>query len=125
MGSEEPTSPLILDILPLRAYRVMTSKWGCEPKESAGAVLHFVRSYEVLRYYALSRETIARSFTLAKELRHDVFNCAYLAAAIQEGASTILTTDTDFESLCGRIHVAYANPIPREVLKRFARWKKE
>ncbi len=117
--------PIIFAILPLRAYWVMTTRWRCEPSESSRAILHFLRSYETPRYFGLSKESVARSFTLARELRHDVFDCAYLSAAIQEKASGILTTDTDFRRLCDHINVAYINPIPREVLKRFASWKKK
>lgn len=114
--------PLIMDILPIRAYWVMTKKWGCSEKESAEAIKHFVREYDRPRYYCLQKGTIGKSFELAEELNHDVYDCVYLASALQENAAGILTTDTDFESLCKRTGLEYINPIPTEVLKRFKEW---
>ena len=43
----------------------------------------------------------------------------YLALALQEKATAIITTDTDFEKLCDPLGLKYINPVPREVLKRF------
>ncbi len=43
----------------------------------------------------------------------------YLALALQEKASGIVTTDTDFEKLCNQIGLKYINPVPHEVLKHF------
>lgn len=111
--------PLIMDILPIRAFWVMTTKWGCPERESAEAVKHFIREYERPQYYCLQRQTILKSFELAEELNHDVYDCVYLASALQENATAIITTDTDFEGLCPRIGLEYINPVPAEVLKRF------
>ncbi|MFQ5710160.1 MAG: type II toxin-antitoxin system VapC family toxin [Candidatus Geothermarchaeales archaeon] len=115
--------PLIMDILPIRAYWVMTKKWGCGEEESVSAVKHFIKEYDRPQYYCLHRETIARSFELAEELKHDVYDCVYLAAALQEGASAIITTDTDFEKLCKQAELEYINPVPSHVLRRFRGWK--
>jgi predicted nucleic acid-binding protein len=60
-----------------------------------------------------------KGFQLAGELRHDVFDCMYLALALQEKAAGIVTTDTDFEKLCKNVGLRYYNPVPKEVLKRF------
>ena len=111
--------PLVMDILPIRAYWIMTRKWGCPEKDSVEAVTHFVKTYDRPQYPCLQRCTILESFRLAKELRHDVFDCIYLAFALQEGANAIITTDTDFERLCKRAGLEYVNPVPKEVLKRF------
>ena len=116
--------PLVMDILPMRAYWVMTRKWGCPEKESVTAISHFVREYDRPRYPCLKRETILDGFRLAEELRHDVFDCVYLAFALQEKANGIVTTDTDFESLCKRTGLEYINPVPKEVLKRFKQQNK-
>ena len=43
----------------------------------------------------------------------------YLALALQENASTIVTTDMDFERLCKHVDLKYLNPVPRDTLKRF------
>ncbi len=52
-------------------------------------------------------------------MRHDVYDCTYLAFAEQVGATTIITTDTDFKKLSGAVNIKYENLVPREVLKRF------
>jgi len=114
--------PLIMDILPVRAYWIMTRKWRCPKKESAEAIKHFVKEYNRPQYCCLSRRTITESFKLAEKLKHDVFNCLYLALALQENATAIITTDTDFEKLCKRVNLNYINPVPTDVLKRFKEW---
>jgi predicted nucleic acid-binding protein len=111
--------PVVMDVVPVRAYWIMTKRWGCPEKESGRAVSHFVREYGRVRHSCLRRETIAESFRLAERLGHDVFDCVYLAFALQEGAKSIVTTDTDFERLCGAVGLEYVNPVPRKVLKRF------
>jgi len=111
--------PLIMDFLPVRAYWIMTKKWGCSSKESAEAVEHFVEAYDRPRYPCLQRKTILESFKLAEELKHDVFDCVYLAFALQEKAKAIITTDTDFRQLCRQVGLEYVNPVPLEVLRRF------
>jgi predicted nucleic acid-binding protein len=111
--------PLVMDVLPVRAYWVMTRKWGLPEKDCAAAIEHFVKAYDRPLYPSLRRETILEGFRLADELRHDVFDCMYLALALQEKAGGIVTTDTDFEGLCRRVGLAYHNPVPKEVLKRF------
>ena len=111
--------PIIMDILPIRAYWIMTRSWKCPEKESAEAIKHFIKAYGRPQYPSLKRETIAESFKLADELKHDVFDCVYLAFALQEGANAIITTDTDFERLCKRVKLEYLNAVPAEVLRRF------
>jgi predicted nucleic acid-binding protein len=111
--------PLVMDVLPVRASWVMTRKWGLPEKDCAAAIEHFVKAYDRPLYPSLRRETILEGFRLADELRHDVFDCMYLALALQEKAGGIVTTDTDFEGLCRRVGLAYHNPVPKEVLKRF------
>ena len=112
-------TPMILDILPIRAYWIMTEKWRCDKEEAAKAVKHFIKQYDRPYYYCLQKQTITRSFELAEKLNHDVYDCVYIAAALQEKASTIVTTDTDFQKLCKQTGLEYVNPIPTEVLKRF------
>ena len=111
--------PLVMNILPVRAYWIMTKKWGCPEKESGKAVEHFVKAYDRPQYPGLRKETIVESFRLAEELKHDVFDCFYVVFALQEKAKGIVTTDTDFEPLCGRVGLEYVNPVPVEVLRRF------
>ena len=111
--------PLMMDIVPVRAYWIMTKQWGCDKKESSDAIAHFVKSYDRVNYQPLKRETILESFRWADELGHDVFDCVYLAFALQEKANGIITTDTDFERLCKQVGLTYNNPVPKEVLKHF------
>jgi predicted nucleic acid-binding protein len=114
--------PLILDILPIRAYWIMTNKWGCPKEESVKAIMYFLKEYSMPEYFSLKKETIERSFLLSKKLKHDVFDCIYIAAAQQEKASAIITTDTDFEKLCKQTGIKYINPVPARILKQFAGW---
>ena len=100
----------------------MVKKWGCLEKESAEAVSYFVKEYGRPQYCCLQKEAIMESFRLAEKLRHDVFDCVYLALALQENANAIITTDTDFERLCRQVKLDYENPVPAEILKRFKEW---
>jgi predicted nucleic acid-binding protein len=100
----------------------MTVKWGCSKDESADAIANFLDVYERPQYPGLHKSSGLESFRLAEELRHDVFDCAYLALAQQERAKSIITTDTDFRRLCKRLKLEYQNPIPEDVLKRFRAW---
>lgn len=111
--------PVIMDILPLRAFWIMTRRWGLNERECSASVEHFVETYDIPQYTALSRETILQGFVLAEEVKHDVFDCMYLALALQEKAASVVTTDTDFEKLCNHMGIKYVNPVPREVLRRF------
>jgi predicted nucleic acid-binding protein len=111
--------PLVIDILPIRAYWIMTRRWGCPQRESVEAIEHFIRTYDRPRYPSLQKQTIVESFRLANRLKHDVFDCVYLAFALQESAKAIITTDTDFERLCTHAGLEYVNPVPKEVLKNF------
>jgi len=111
--------PLVMDILPVRAYWVMTRRWRCPEEESAEAIKHFIKAYDRPQYPSLKKEAVLESFRMAEELRHDVFDCVYLAFALQEQAGAIITTDTDFERLCKHVGLQYINPVPLEVLRHF------
>lgn len=111
--------PLIMDFLPMRAHWILTKRWGLPEKECRTSIEHFLRTYDMPIYIGLSREAVLQGFQLAENLKHDVFDCMYLAFALQEKASSIITTDTDFEKLCPPLGLEYINPVPREVLKRF------
>ena len=111
--------PLIMDFLPMRAYWIMTKRWGLEERECRASIEHFLHTYDMPRYKALTREAILQGFRLAEDLKHDVFDCMYLALALQEKADGIVTTDTGFEKLCPKVGLNYVNPVPKEVLKHF------
>ncbi len=118
-------TPILMDVLPLRAFWIMTRPWGLPKAACSAAIQHFVRTYDMPQYPALRRETILEGFRLSKELNHEVSDCMYLALALQEKASSIITTDTDFEKLCNHVSLKYVNPVPKEVLKRFKEQNKE
>jgi predicted nucleic acid-binding protein len=118
-GLKRAYIPLIMDFLPMRAHWIMTKRWGLPEKNCASSIEHFLQAYDTPRYPSLKRQTILEGFQLAKDFKHDVFDCMYLAYAIQEKAAAIITTDTDFEKLCGNIGLKYINPVPKDVLKRF------
>jgi predicted nucleic acid-binding protein len=108
-----------MDFLPMRAYWIMTQRWKLPQKNCAASIEYFVKTYQMPHYPSLSRETILEGFRLAKDFKHDVFDCMYLSLALQEKATAIVTTDTDFEKLCNHEGLKYINPVPREVLKHF------
>ena len=110
---------MIMDFLPMRAYWIMTRRWGLHENDCRASIEHFLNTYDMPRYGGLSRETIVRGFQLAEDLKHDVFDCMYFAFSAQEKATGVVTTDTDFEKLCSRLGLEYVNPVPQEVLKRF------
>jgi len=111
--------PVIMDILPLRAFWIMTRKWRLEDRACSAAIQYFVKTYDLPRYPALGKESILEGFKLAQRLNQDVFDCMYLALGLQEKASAIVTTDTDFEKLCSQVGLKYVNPVPKDVLKKF------
>ncbi|MDI6902144.1 MAG: type II toxin-antitoxin system VapC family toxin [Methanocellales archaeon] len=112
---------LIFDYLPIRANWILTAKWKCDPKESVKAIKDFLR-YTKPKYVSASRETLKKAYELSEKLDHDVYDCFYLALALQENATHILTTDKDFKKLCPQINLGYENPVPDDVLKRFVRF---
>jgi len=113
--------PMILDILPIRAHWLMTTKWNIDKNQSSSAIRSFLKKYNEPVYVGMTRKSIDHAFQLSQELRHDVYDCCYLALAIQEGAGSIMTTDSDFESLCKRKGLKYENPVPKKLLKEFKR----
>lgn len=117
--------PLLLDILPIRAYWIMTRRWGCDTSQSEKAIRHFLDSYHAVEYVPVEKRIIHQAFDLARELHHDVFDTVYLSAALHNKANTIMTTDTGFQRLCQRKGLRYANPVPRAVLEKFVGWKEK
>lgn len=67
--------PLIMDIVPIRAYWIMARMWQCPERESSEAIKHFLKEYGQPQYRSLTKQTIIESFNLAEELKHDVFDC--------------------------------------------------
>ena len=115
--------PLTPDIVPIRAYWITPRQWGCDREESEKAIRHFLDHYPTVQYCRITREVVHVAFELARELHHDGFDTAYLAVALQNQATGIMTTDTDFRKLCQKKHLQYLNPVPTRVLEKFVAWK--
>jgi predicted nucleic acid-binding protein len=115
--------PLVLDIVPMRAYWIMTHPWGCDTAQSERALRHFLGAYPLVEFCPLTKNVMHRAFDLARELHHDPFDSIYLAGALEYQASGILTTDTDFRRLCHSKNLDYVNAVPARVLEKFAGWK--
>jgi len=115
--------PIVLDILPIRAYWIMERKWKINKKAAMDAIKHFLLHYKIPRFVRIKPSMIVKSFEFARKLNHDVYDCLYLAVAMQYNASAIITTDTDFEKLCKQIGLKYENPVPIDVLKQFKSYK--
>jgi len=111
---------IIPEILPFRAFWILTTKWGIDKQLAKEIILEFVKNYSIPIYAGLKRETIIEAFKYSNELNHDIYDCYYLALAKQENATSILTTDTDFDKLCKKIGLNYENPIPLDILKTFS-----
>jgi predicted nucleic acid-binding protein len=114
---------IIPEILPFRAFWILTTKWGIEKKIANEIISEFVSNYSSPSYVGLKRESIIGAFKYSNELNHDIFDCYYLALAKQENATSILTTDTDFDKLCKKVGLNYENPIPLDILKTFSAFK--
>jgi len=114
---------LIPEILPFRAFWILTTKWEIEKQIAKEIILDFVKNYSVPIYVGLKRTTIVEAFKYSRELNHDIYDCYYLALAKQEEATSILTTDTDFDKLCKSVGLNYENPVPLDILKKFNRFK--
>ncbi len=61
-------TPIILDNLPIRAFWIMTRRWGCDRVESEKAIRHFLDAYHTVEYSTIEKKTIHQAFDLAGEL---------------------------------------------------------
>src|SRR5438093_12033929 len=88
--------PLVLDVVPMRAYWIMTRQWDCDSSQSEKALRHFLDAYPLVEYCSVSKMLLHRAFDLARELRHDPYDTTYLAAALEYRTSEIMTIDNEF-----------------------------
>jgi len=114
---------VIPDILPFRAFWVLTTKWGISRQDASAVISEFVHNYSSPIYAGLTRKAIISAFEYSILLKHDIYDCYYLALAKQEEAMAIITTDTDFRDLCENIGLIYENPVPIDVLQKFSAFK--
>lgn len=114
---------ILPEILPFRAFWILTTKWSIPKNNAKSVIFEFVRNYSNPVYIGLTRKGIIKAFEYAKVFNHDIYDCYYLALAKQEEATAILTTDTDFKKLCEKVELNYENPVPKEILKEFSAFK--
>ncbi|MFC7155621.1 type II toxin-antitoxin system VapC family toxin [Halomarina halobia] len=117
-GFEAESSLLVFDYYPLRAQYLLTKRYRVETHRARTAVQRFVR--QPIQFVAADRETILEAYEVSAERNHDVYDCFLVALARHHEADAILTTDTDFEELCRGEPFAYFNPVPEDILERFA-----
>lgn len=108
---------LVYDYLPLRVQWVLTTRWDLDTVAARNAVTSLLS--QPIEVVSASRETILRAYEVSAEKNHDVYDSFLLALAVEHDADELLTTDTDFETLCRDEAVEYRNPVPREVLAAF------
>lgn len=113
---------VLFDFLPLRVYWIMTRKWKIPEDEAEESLQSFLRLPNLI-FVCLNASDILDAFSLAHELSHDVFDTTYLVLAKKTHSRGIITTDTDFERLCDKLGIEYLNPIPKQILKKFASFK--
>jgi len=114
---------VIPEYLPFRAFWILTTKWKIKKMDAKELINDFIQNYSSPDYRGLERDSIAKAFRYSDDLNHDIYDCFYLSLAKQEEASSILTTDTGFDTLCIKIGLNYENPVPIEVLKTFVAYR--
>ncbi|MHA1983097.1 MAG: type II toxin-antitoxin system VapC family toxin [Candidatus Hodarchaeales archaeon] len=119
----------VLDIVPYRAYWILTKKWKIDKSVAKGVIENFIQSFSPIEYFGLNRENVLLSFDYATVLEHDIYDCYYLSGAVAKKCTTILTTDSDFKNLCNRLKknysytLDYLNPVPETILEQFSAYK--
>lgn len=120
-GFDGHSQLLIFDYYPFRAQHILTTNYDIERHRARNVIQRFVR--QPIRIIGAERETILSAYAISAEKNHDVYDSFLVALAREHDANAIVTTDRDFESLCQDEAFAYCNPVPDEVLTRFAEIK--
>lgn len=108
---------LVHGYVPLRAQWVLVSEWGIDRVDARNAVGTFLQQpHETVD---ADTDVLLDAYESSAAKNHDVYDCFLLALAREHEADAIVTTDTDFETLCANEAVAYHNPVPEDVLGRF------
>ena len=106
---------LVFDYLPLRAQHVMVAQFDVPVVDARNAVQSFLRS--PVEVVSASKETLLKSYEISAEKNHGVYDSFFVSLARSHDADGILTTDTDFETLCEDEEFRYLNPLPEPVLR--------
>ena len=119
----------VLDIVPYRAYWILTKKWKIDKKTAVNVIENFIKTFSQIEFVGIDRTNILLSFEFSTIFNHDIYDCYYLAGAISTKCNSILTTDKDFYGLCKKLHDSYSynlnylNPIPDDILAQFSAYK--
>lgn len=119
----------ILDIVPYRAFWILTKKWQIKKSIAKEVVEKFIKTYPQIEYFGIDRTSLILSFEYATNFNHDIYDCYYLAGAVANKCSAILTTDKDFIKLCQNLNdfysysLNYINPVPDDILSQFSAYK--
>jgi len=113
-----PNVLLVPDYYPLRAQYIMTSHFGVETVDARNAVRSLVDS--PARIVAATDTVLADAYDISADVDHDVYDSFVLALARAHDADYLVTTDTDFETLCADESVQYRNPLPADERDRLS-----
>ena len=111
-----PNVLLVFDYYPLRAQYLMTDHFGVDPVDARNAVQSLVRS--PARIVNATETTLLEAYDISAEENHDVYDSFILALGRSYDADYVVTTDTDFDSLCDGEDVQYVNPVPADRRER-------
>jgi len=114
-----PNVLLVFDYYPLGAQYIMTSNFGVDSVAARNAVQSLVRS--PARVVSANGTTLLEAYDISAEKDHDVYDSFLLALARSYDADYLVTTDGDFDDLCGGESVNYVNPIPEDKRETLAR----
>ena len=113
---------ILFDFLPLRVFWILTSKWGIRKDDAKDAIISFMDLPNV-KLVSIGKDDIKEAFKIAKLVNHDVFDTIYCVIAKKNNCAGIITTDRDFEKICGELGLEYINPVPDTILKKFHKYK--
>ncbi len=109
-----PNVLLVPDYYPLRAQYIMTREFGVGTVDARNAVQSLIRS--PARIVGATKAVLLDAYEISAEKQHDVYDSFILAMARAHDAAYLVTTDTDFDTLCEEETVVYQNPIPDDKL---------
>jgi predicted nucleic acid-binding protein len=107
---------LIFGYLPLRVQWVLEDL-GFSTVDARNAVSSLLQY--PMESPTVTPDTVLHAYEISSEKNHDVYDCFYVALAREAEADVLLTTDRDFEKLCGEEPFDYSNPVPEDVLAEF------
>lgn len=103
---------VVPDYYPLRAQHIMTADFGVTTVEARNAIQSLLRS--PARITGATEQILLDAYDISAEKNHDVYDSFVLAMALAHDATTLLTTDVDFDALCSDEDVTYRNPVPAD-----------